>query len=851
MKKGFTIVELMASIVILSIISLLGVATYRNVSERIKIRAYENKVSLIESKAALFANDTGYLRTNVNELICEGYLEYDEEPDKTYTCGKILNPIDNSTLNEHIVDITREGENFYGNFTQIEQLDIDEIDRENINMEILVTDEDGNTVNGWTNQNVDLTAKINEEINYQVIPNINNNIKMVTWYNGAVLVKQCKFENGVNLTPNEAECSTIENSFKHQVTAEQILNTNYRIEVKISTDGDGTTIYQASKIVRIDKQKPIAYKDDIKVENINIWTNKDKETTIIGTDQNGSGIASYYIGTSETCTDNTEYNACDSNNKNCNPEKYKYGASGNGTYYVCAKDKAGNIGNATQFIIEKIDKDNPSCTIKVNGTPNANGWYNSAVTFNVTPSDSGGSGIQSIIKPEKLEDTNSNGKIIEAVVFDGAGNKGTCATTTAIKIDTKAPECTKSGDSTTWATSRSISWGCTDDGSGCDPNYSGGSVTYNNTNSNGTEITTIELGAYTIKDSAGNENKCSAETRSIYVDLRAPTIPTVTLNKWADNDVTPEKPAQLGGIYTSESWSNKNIYTEASGSTDTGAGGVYYQYTTTGTTTNETTTSTTRNVKANGVSYIAYRACDKFLNCSDYSTEQTIMIDKVKPNTPTINAYKWATNDDSSKPTSSTDLSTLSSYTKDTWTNSNLHFQATSTDPDASNGSEGSGMSYYMFTVTGAATNVKDSTGRTRNIKKEGTSYIKFKACDNAGNCSDYTNNFKIKIDKTAPYTTELGYVSGAAATNPECTGIGSYFVVTYNDDLSGMSHRYTITWHYTRGTTSKIDSKPEALLNNGSQDILCIPSGATNRSISSTRYFDKAGNYSDLTYSG
>ena len=42
MKKGFTIVELMASIVIIGIISLLGVATYRNVSKKIKNQQYKN-----------------------------------------------------------------------------------------------------------------------------------------------------------------------------------------------------------------------------------------------------------------------------------------------------------------------------------------------------------------------------------------------------------------------------------------------------------------------------------------------------------------------------------------------------------------------------------------------------------------------------------------------------------------------------------------------------------------------------------------------------------------------------------------------------------------------------------------
>ncbi|MCI9280625.1 MAG: prepilin-type N-terminal cleavage/methylation domain-containing protein, partial [Bacilli bacterium] len=47
-KRGFTLVELIAVIVVLGIIIMLAISTFKNVGDRVKKEAYENKINLIK-----------------------------------------------------------------------------------------------------------------------------------------------------------------------------------------------------------------------------------------------------------------------------------------------------------------------------------------------------------------------------------------------------------------------------------------------------------------------------------------------------------------------------------------------------------------------------------------------------------------------------------------------------------------------------------------------------------------------------------------------------------------------------------------------------------------------------------
>ena len=77
-KKGFTIVELLATIVILAIISTIAFAAYRNIQASMKETALKNKVAYIENASSNYANDTGNLVTIVQVLVDEGYIQPDD-----------------------------------------------------------------------------------------------------------------------------------------------------------------------------------------------------------------------------------------------------------------------------------------------------------------------------------------------------------------------------------------------------------------------------------------------------------------------------------------------------------------------------------------------------------------------------------------------------------------------------------------------------------------------------------------------------------------------------------------------------------------------------------------------------
>ena len=184
---------------------------------------------------------------------------------------------------------------------------------------------------------------------------------------------------------------------------------------------------------------------------------------------------------------------------------------------------------------------------------------------------------------------------------------------------TEGPTCgTITGESTDWTKEkRTISVECIDNQAGCERKK------YTKTFTSDTKN-----GIITIKDKNGKTTNCPV---SVYIDTTAPSVPTINMYKWKDNNTRPTSSSDLS-TYTNDTWSGIKVYTEASGSIDELSGGIYYQFTTTGDTTNETNAKgTSRNIEVSGTSYIKYRACDKAGNCSNYSEAQTIKIDMVKP----------------------------------------------------------------------------------------------------------------------------------------------------------------------------------------------------------------------------
>ncbi|MBQ8131577.1 MAG: type II secretion system protein [Bacilli bacterium] len=120
----------------------------------------------------------------------------------------------------------------------------------------------------------------------------------------------------------------------------------------------------------------------------------------------------------------------------------------------------------------------------------------------------------------------------------------------------------------------------------------------------------------------------------------------------------------------------------------------------------------------------------------------SVMIDRTPPTLPKTNLYTWK--DNSTTPTTS---SGLSSYTAGKWSSKKI-FTKPSGSTDAT-----SGGVYYQYKITGAVGNKKDQKASYYNATVEGESTIAYRACDAAGNCSDYNTASSIKIDWSKPTT--------------------------------------------------------------------------------------------------
>jgi type IV pilus assembly protein PilA len=117
-------------------------------------------------------------------------------------------------------------------------------------------------------------------------------------------------------------------------------------------------------------------------------------------------------------------------------------------------------------------------------------------------------------------------------IEDKAGNFTTCSI--KFKKDSTAPTCTSSGDNTDWKnTPVTVYWGCSDTISECRTGT--GSETFDD---NDTYTQTWDKSAYDIYDYAGNKKTCPKKTRSIFYDKKAPTCTNSQNTDWTNSPVT-------------------------------------------------------------------------------------------------------------------------------------------------------------------------------------------------------------------------------------------------------------------------------------------------------------------------
>lgn len=318
------------------------------------------------------------------------------------------------------------------------------------------------------------------------------------------------------------------------------------------------------------------------------WTNQDVTLSINATDSGGSGVrrirrpdGTWVNGSSTTHT-----------------------VGSNGTYTFRIEDNAGNIRDVSA-VVNRIDKTRPNGSISGNPTS----WTNQNVTLSFNGTDSGGSGVRRVRRPDgtwvngssTTFTATSNGTYTFRVE-DHAGNTRDVSATVN-RIDKAAPNGTISGNPTSWTNQdATLTFAGTD---------TGGSGVRRVRTPNGTWVNSANVsytvpsnGTYTfrVEDHAGN-------TRDV----------SVTVNRI-------DKSLPNGSISgNATSWTNQDV-TLSFTAVDNGGSGIRRVRRPNGTWVNGA--STTHTVSANGT--YTFRAEDNAGNIRDFSVTVN-RIDKVRP----------------------------------------------------------------------------------------------------------------------------------------------------------------------------------------------------------------------------
>ena len=290
-KKGFTLIELIAVLVVLSILIASSVTVFINIRNSVLEKEKSNLITYLETKAIEYANETNVTAVSVEDLIKIGLIKPDDETD-------IYDPITRESMNCYIIDLVWEDGEYKAKFGS------------NVG-------KNGTTCNEYTRRK--------NLVICQVVGNNCNDIKNEQWFKDDITIG-LKFVNGKRIIKesgyeiswkSNTGISSIEDTIKTNV--DLIANINYT--AKVIKDNE---VSEASQIVNIDKEAPTI--NEIKY-NTN-WS-KSKEIEIIASDGLGSGVGGYVI-----VLENEKCSGYNTNNK--------ITIKSNGNYKVCIRDKAGN-----------------------------------------------------------------------------------------------------------------------------------------------------------------------------------------------------------------------------------------------------------------------------------------------------------------------------------------------------------------------------------------------------------------------------------------------------------------------------------------------------------------------------
>ncbi|MDE6284815.1 MAG: prepilin-type N-terminal cleavage/methylation domain-containing protein, partial [Bacilli bacterium] len=329
-NKGFTLVELLGVVAILSVIMGISIMSFTSVKKNTLKQQYDNIVSLIETEAANYANKTGITTVSVEKLILEGYLEPDDETD-------IYNPQNNASLNCHIVNSTFSDGEYASTMSETNlRKDDGTCDEYKVTSEYEICQMSGSSCitipdNKWFNSDVTLGVKHTRT--------------------GRIIdTSTARFEWS-STTGNMGTGSTI------TASTTTVIQSTFKVKL-ITTDNK---LGEATQLVKIDRQNPVV----VGVSVDTAWSTE-KKVIVTANDFTGSGVKGIYVGTETTCRSNMPYQTANNNKIILEKE--------DGEYYACAIDNVGNFSNTAYRI--KVDNSDTEGADTISLTPNPATWAN-------------------------------------------------------------------------------------------------------------------------------------------------------------------------------------------------------------------------------------------------------------------------------------------------------------------------------------------------------------------------------------------------------------------------------------------------------------------------------------------
>ena len=327
MKKGFTLVELMAVIAILAILAIIAVPTYNVVSERIKQSTYESKVQNIIAHSESYAENTNTFVFDVGTLIEQGLLEADNE------AGEYLDPRNGRDMRCDIINVVFENNQYVASVTESDTCYTDEELQNLFGMfEIVIYRPDGTKVEpipgtDWIREQ-DIVLKYELKDEYKDL-GYEDNITQIIW--SGEQEKVCE-EN------NLGACEG------YDIHTEVIKNVTVNLQINIKINGS-IVISRTNKKVLVDLESP-------RVDNIVTGTDLNEQemnrTEFDLSDGNGSGVKYYAVLPSTGTCSGSEYEAARKNINGNHVVEYL----DSGDYKICVEDNVGNTGEGSVSLSE-------------------------------------------------------------------------------------------------------------------------------------------------------------------------------------------------------------------------------------------------------------------------------------------------------------------------------------------------------------------------------------------------------------------------------------------------------------------------------------------------------------------